>query len=459
MKSILVLSWFYPPVNSSEGLATWKLINSSRCEFLVFTQNRSAAWAYGVNAPLADRANVRTVYAQSADLSAWVEEGWQFFLRNRERICLVMTRSMPPECHALGLRIKRAFPELPWIASFGDPIRDNPYSHIDCSLYAYQSALNRINRARRRDPAFLLRPDRVFRVLLWDLRHREAVRQRRRLAKLEAATLSQADLLIFNNPSQQRYMLRGGQQREKALVLPHCFDPQLYAGIAEPERAPGKKLRFVFTGQLSEIRSARPLLEALRRLLEDCPDLPARAEFRFYGDMPDADLARICRWGLCDLVRFEKSLSYRESLREAVRADWLIHIDANIGAVCGENVFFAGKLADYFGAKTPILAVTMQHGAAADWLREANALVLSFSANEIKQALYQIVYAGLSRKPNEAFLAGFSSEKTAETFDKEVQKLLNEHENDPLSDHRRRDLRPVRRRRAGRRRPDPREGA
>lgn len=455
MKPILVFSWFYPPVNSSEGLATYKLLNSSRFEYLVFTQKSSSAWSFGFNAELPGSRTIQTVCAEAQDPESWVDAGWRYYLQNRDHFSLVMTRSMPPECHALGLRIKRAFPETKWIASFGDPIRDNPYSHIDCSLYACQSARNRINRLRRQDPAFLLAPGRLLRTLLWDLRHRDAVRLRRELASIENGTISHADRLLFNNPSQLRYMLRDPAMSGKAVVLPHCYDRRLYADMEKPSGGPGNRIRFVFTGQLNETRSARPLLDAIRRLREARPDLEKRAEFVFYGDMPDADLACICRWGLGALVRFEAPLSYLDSLREAVRADWLLHIDGNIGAVCRENVFFAGKLADYFGAGTPILAITMPKGAAADWLRKAKALVLSYSVNEIKQALYQIVYEGLRPEPNRAFLAGFSSERTAAVFDREVQELLHEQETDPLSDHRRRDHGAQRGARAGRRLPDP----
>ncbi|MFR8622331.1 hypothetical protein [[Ruminococcus] torques] len=38
-----------------------------------------------------------------------------------------MTRSMPPESHEIGLKIKEIKPEIKWIASFGDPIANNPF--------------------------------------------------------------------------------------------------------------------------------------------------------------------------------------------------------------------------------------------------------------------------------------------------------------------------------------------
>ena len=46
MKKILVISWFYPPVNSSEGLVTYKLLRKSKNQFDVFTQKKIDLWSY-----------------------------------------------------------------------------------------------------------------------------------------------------------------------------------------------------------------------------------------------------------------------------------------------------------------------------------------------------------------------------------------------------------------------------
>lgn len=426
MKSIFVVTWFYPPINSSEGQVTFKLLNHSRYNYEVFTQKRCESWSFGLTADFPDRENVRSVYAESEDLESWKEEAFQYFCRNRERFALVMTRSMPPEAHEVGLRIKKAFPELPWIASFGDPVKDNPYQHLDCSLYSLHSLLNRVNRERRADLRFVLRPGRVLRALLWELRHREARLKRKELARLQDDTVAAADLLLFNNDSQLRYMLPDPRRRVRALVVPHSFDAALYPGKEKPVKQPGDRQRFVYMGQLNAIRTALPLLRAIRRLKDCAPDLSERAEFLFYGDMPDSDLAYIVRHGLCDFVRFEPPISYRESLRAAVLADWLIHIDGNIRSVSEENVFFAGKVADYFGAGTPILAITMPRGALTDTLRRAGELVLSFSVNEIKEYLYLILYEGFRVHPAEDVIAGFEAEAVAAEFDEKGVKPLYE---------------------------------
>lgn len=424
MKKMLVITWFYPPVNSSEGVLCYKLLHASSLPVEVFTQNNSSVWSYDMASPLPKREGLCLVNAKSKTLSDFAEEAFGYFLAHSEEFSLIMTRSMPPECHEIGRRIKALRPDLPWIASFGDPIRDNPYSHLDCSLYSLYSTRNLVNRTRRRDPLFLLRPGRLLRAALWELRHREARARRRALADTENAALLQADLLIFNNESQRRYMLRDRRFWEKSLVLPHSYDPSLYPETLKQDVNRSGKTRFVFLGQLNPIRNALPLLRAVSRLNESEPALDKKAEFIFYGDMPDCDLAYIGRNRLWGLVRFEKPLRYNDSLRTAREADWLVHIDAPLSTVCDENVFFAGKIADYYGAGRPILAITMDRGAAADSLRRSGALICSFSANDIKETLDLILYHGLRAESNRGYTAAFESGAVAAVFDREVQKLL-----------------------------------
>lgn len=420
MKRILVISWFYPPINSSEALVTAKLLNYSRYRYDVFTQGRSEVWSYGIDPELSDCENCRRIEAQSSELGSWADEAVRYFAAHKDEYDIIMTRSMPPECHLAGLHIKKRFPQVKWIASFGDPIARNPYEIIDGGLWSPFSLKNPVNRGRCL--RFRLSPLRMAKDALWTLRHIGLVRRRRMLAALEKNTLCYADRLIFNNASQLRYMTRKQTDSGKAVILRHSYDPNLFQST-DPDSA-RHKLRFVFLGQLNAIRTAQPLLRAIHSLKESMGDLPQRAEFLFFGEMPDADLATILRLEIDDVVHVRKPIPYRQSLAEAAAADWLVHIDGNISAVTEENVFFAGKLADYFGTGKPILAITMEKGDAADCLRRAGALLLSFSVNEIRQALYRIIYRVDSVHMNGEFLSCFSAPRVAEILDETVVKPL-----------------------------------
>ena len=127
-KRILVISWFYPPVNSSEGLVTYKLLKASQYSYDVFTQKNNALWSYGNKDTLPEAKNVNSIFAKAKNLNDWMLEAVEYYRKNIDKYDIVMTRSMPPESHKIGLKLKEINPKLKWIASFGDPLANNPYT-------------------------------------------------------------------------------------------------------------------------------------------------------------------------------------------------------------------------------------------------------------------------------------------------------------------------------------------
>ena len=413
MKKILVISWFYPPVNSSEGIVTFKLINNSKYSYDVFTQNRHNDWTYGNTVEFKNQKNVKSIYSNCNSIYEWMEDAYQYFAKNADKYDIVMTRAMPQESHIIGLRIKRDFPNVKWIASFGDPIKNNPYHHISCYLYSYYSTKNLINK----DMSLMrkLSIKRNLKCLYWNIRYKNNIKLRNELNEIEEQTLKYADFIVLNNESQKKYMLNNNQSlSKKAFIINHSYDSKMYPKITKTKH---DKIRFVFIGHLDEIRNASPLLRALSLLNKEIPDLKNKIEVFFYGDMGNEDKLFILNEDLLDIVKIKKSVSYLESLKIMKDADWLIHIDGNIIKVIDENIFFAAKIVDYFGSGSNILAITMQNGDAVDTLQNANALVLSYSCEEIKNYLYLIVQKGYTRNINKEFVKKFEVSKVSSDFD------------------------------------------
>lgn len=422
MKRIFVVSWFYPPLNSSEGLVTAKLLGRSQYHYDVFTESSCEQWSYGRSAALPETDNVHRIESRASTPSAFADEAFRYFQSHTDSYSLVMTRSMPPECHAAGLRIKETFPAVPWLASFGDPIKDNPYRHLDETLYSSWSLDSMKN--RKAPLSFRLSPRRFVHEALWLLRHRTAVRERQALGDLEEQTVQRAERILVNNRSELRYLLPE-HLRQKAVLLRHSYEPALYDAL--PRRESGEPTRFVFTGALDEQRSAAPLLEAIAELKADCADLPARAVFDFYGTMAEHDLAAIVRLGLTGLVRYSPPTGYLDSLRQLAAADWALHIDADLSAVWNENVFFAAKLADCFGAHVPVFAIGMPRGDVTRCLERAGMVTVGFSVGEIKQALYEILYQGRRAEPDwDRIAAEFDARRVAACLDQTIREVLND---------------------------------
>lgn len=416
MKKIFVVSWFYPPVNTSEGLLTYKLINSSQYEYVVFTQNRYAGdWTYGKSAYCENRENVEVVFAESINQTEWIKKAVDYFRERRNEFGYVMTRSNPLIPHEIGARIKAEFPDICWIASFGDPVKKNPYHYLLSELYSPYGLDNMIN--RRKPKSFADSGKRKIKNFFWKLRNFRNLKIRRYYDRVEEETIRLCDKVIFNNYSEKDYMLPEETNPNKGVVIPHSYMEELYPeGVAKTN----ERIKFLFIGHLDKIRTAKPILLAIEELKTKRSDLVEKAEFDFYGEIDESEVEFCNTNGLSAVVSLKKGVSYEESLGLMLESDWNVHIDADLSLVCDENIFFAGKLPDYFGAGKPILAITMERGAVVEALRKANAIVCSFNPHEISVTLENIIYEGLKAEPNLAYTEEYSSDKIARLFEKEI---------------------------------------
>ncbi len=413
---ILVISWFYPPVNSSEGLVTYKLLKASKYEYDVFTQRNNALWSYGNKDNLSECKNVKSIFAKAKNLESWTKEAIEYYKKNQEKYDIIMTRSMPPESHKIGLEIKKINPNIKWIASFGDPIAENPYTKFTIT---YSSPYSIKNCAKFRG---IISPKRIIRNTVFKIRYQRLHRKfKHQDVKFQENIINNANYIIFNSTYQKDYMLRNFKEEvhSKAIILNHSFDKTLYNGTSKEKQ----KIEMAYIGHLDNIRSPYILLSAIQELNEENPDLADKVQFSFYGKMADSDKLYIINNELTDIVKVKKPVSYMDSLKIMKESDWLLQIDANLSGILDKNIFFAAKLADYIGAGSKIFGITMLEGISADILRKLNAVMTSFSKEEIKNYLWLIIYNDYQVKLNEEFAKEFDSVEVAKKFDEMVSKL------------------------------------
>ena len=409
MKRILVISWFYPPVNSSEGIVTYKLLNNSEFEYDVFTQKNCASWSYGNKDNLENGTNINCIFSSANNLKDWKKDAIEYFKKNRDKYDIVMTRSMPPESHEVGLQIKKIKHNIKWIASFGDPIDNNPYVLLERKGNPYRidktSSLKSILNPIRILKSFIYRLKMLIKKICFN-------------SKIEKQTLKKCDIVIFNSDEQRDYMLQ--EKRKNNIVIPHSYEKKLFPEGIKKEN---KKIRIAYIGHLDKIRTPHLLLKVIDKLKKEDENLCDKLEIDFYGNMFSEDKLYIFNNELYDVIKYKKQISYLESLRIMKEVDFLLHIDANLGMVLDHNIFFAAKLADYIGSKTPIISITMLDGASANILREIGALVLTYSESDIENYLRKIIYDGYTFALNEVVCEKYSAENVAKEFDKMVKKL------------------------------------
>ena len=410
-KRILVISWFYPPVNSSEGLVTYKLLKSSKYEYDVFTQKNNDLWSYGTKDTLPQPVNVHSIYAKANTLESWEQEAIKYYNNNKDKYDIVMTRSMPPESHKIGLEIKKTSPNITWIASFGDPIAENPYTKISIS---YKSPYRR---EVCKNILGVISPKRIFKNTLFNIRYKKQQKLfLQKDFKLQEDILKKADHIIFNSTYQRDYMLSLYKTNfeNKTIILNHSFDKTLYP---IQEKKDDDKIIMNYVGHLDNIRTPILFLEAIKELAEEDLKLSNKIHINFYGNMSDFDKLFIINNELTDIISVKKPVSYLKSLEIMKNSDWLLQIDANISQVIDKNIFFAAKLADYIGSGNKIFGITMLEGIRSDIMNSLNTLCTSYSKNEIKNYLWLIIYKNYSIQLNENYRKKFDCIEVAKVFD------------------------------------------
>lgn len=422
MKKILVVSWFYPPINSSEGLVTYKLLKNSKLEYDICMQESNASWSYGKSGMLPESENVRKIALQADTLEMWEDNTIEYFKSHKDEYDVVMTRSMPPESHMIGLKIKEIKPEIKWIASFGDPIANNPFVLKGMRKISPYSLENRY--VRPMGVREIVSPKRVLKNMLWKRRNKKAQLPLKEERRLEEEIITKCNHIIMNSIYQKKYMLAQYDEKvyKKAIVLPHSYDASLYDQTSDEPR--NDKIRMVYIGHLDDIRTPHLLFKAVLRLKQEHPDLAEKMELFFYGNMSAKEKVYLLDNELLDVVHIKKPVDYKTSLAVMKESDWLIHIDANLSGILDENIFFAAKLADYIGADRPIFGITMFEGAGADVVRDVNGVTVSYTVDEIKNYLYLIAYKGYSIEINEDNRKKYDAVKVAADFDEFVKEKV-----------------------------------
>ena len=414
-----VISWFYPPINSSEGLVTFKLLNQSGIQHDVFTQKDNDLWSYNTSEKSLTNPSIGTIFGDSSSLERWVTSCIDYFDKHHKEYDFIMSRSMPPESHIAAMAIKQKYPHIKWVASFGDPIYNSPYSKIAMPVFDPGPKT-----ARFLTPKYFAQSaKKSLKKQLWNYQTRGDRKDENERQNLERTALESADVIIFNNSYQQDFMLEQHQLTAppKFIVLPHSFESALYPKIRKENH---KRLTISHIGHLDKIRTPVNMLRALKRLKSQRPNLYSQLDLRFYGTLDDPSKIFIINNGLSDTVSIHEPVDYTESLSIMQQSDWCLLVDANIAKQVDKNIYFAAKLADYLGSKSPILAVSMIEGASADIIRNTGNILSSHSVDEIYMTLVMILENKLTPHASTTTRKPYSASNVAKGYDEMIDNLV-----------------------------------
>src|SRR5699024_2614295 len=110
-------------------------------------------------------------------------------------------------------------PKIMWIASFGDPIANNPFA---LNVMQKESPYSLRNSATSHmGIKGIFSPKRILKDLIWKRRVRNEQAPFRKEQQLEQDIIAHCDYMIMNNPYQKQYMLEKYDEitRNKAIIL------------------------------------------------------------------------------------------------------------------------------------------------------------------------------------------------------------------------------------------------
>lgn len=272
------------------------------------------------------------LYGSAPDLYRdWVEAAYkkiEALITKSGKPDLIATFGEPMSDHLLGLRLKEAF-NVPWLAHFSDPWSDNPFRKL-------QPVSKLVNRA------------------------------------LEHRVIENADAVVFTSSETIDLVFHkySSALRQKAFLLPHSYDPDLYGDDVRRSSGP-IMLRYI--GNFYGHRSPKPLIEALAELQRNEPDALLDVRVELVGGIPQR-MMRSSEWKSLpsELLVACGSVSYAESLRLMRDSDILLTIDAPAQL----SVFFPSKLVDYIGAGKHLVGI-VPPGAAARIIEECGGRSIS----------------------------------------------------------------------------------
>ena len=379
MKKIFVSSWFFPPINSAEGIVTFKLLKRSKFRYDVFTHNRDDNYTFVQDSKLTSK-NINVISSDDLNPKLWVDKGFKYFCDHHTEYSCMTSRCMPGESHELALKIKRKFKNVFWIASFSDPLAYNPYTKL----------IEEKNPYKNKNKDFRL----IIKNLVWNLRrikYRIFSDPEIKNRKIQKKTLKKADIIIFNNDYQRDYMLskyKNIKIANKIQLLHHSYDLDLYE---DSNKFYKDKIVLSFLGHLDEYRNAHCFLEAVKLLKDKHKDINSKLEIRFYGNICNNDKLFIFDNKLFDFVKVFEPVTYLESLKVMKKSNYLLCIDADLKQYLDRNIFFASKVVDYIGSESNIFCITMKDSAVNKILKEYGAIVTNFDVQLIYKELEDIV--------------------------------------------------------------------
>ncbi|MHC4697671.1 MAG: glycosyltransferase family 4 protein [Planctomycetota bacterium] len=268
--------------------------------------------------------------------TGWIWPAVKMGMRHirRRRPDVVYSTSPYMSAHLIALILSRRT-GMPWVADFRDPWRDNPFC----------------------EPGFAV-------LERWD-------------AWLEKMVLRRATHVVCSTPTMAaRLCERLPLIADKCSTILNGFDPGLLDTVEPVRNTPSDTFLITHAGQFYGPRSPNTLFSALRRALDQSPELAGRMQIALIGqrEYDGRDLHQLAvEAGVGDDVKVLGQKSHAETIAYLAGSDALMLVGSS---GVGSDLQVPNKLFEYLAIRKPIIATLPAHSPAVDIIKDARAQVL-----------------------------------------------------------------------------------
>ena len=210
---------------------------------------------------------------------------------------------------------------------------------------------------------------------------------------------------------------------DKFLSISHGFDPDDFRHVRSNQN---REFTILYTGSIYGRTDITPFLLGIKKALEDTEGFAADLKIKLYGGV-EITANIIARLGLQQYVEIHEYVPKTEVFSLLGGADVLLLL---IGVGKDDHSIMTGKLLEYIGSGTPILAV-VPDGVAADVIRSGNLgeVVSPEDPDKIKEAILRCYarYTNGRHKPDvdQSVVEQFDVRNSVEMFAQEFTSLVD----------------------------------
>ncbi len=235
--------------------------------------------------------------------------------------------------------------------------------------------------------------------------------------KLEKLALTRAERITVINRDMKESILRRYDvvTHEDISILPHGFDAEDFSGVYG--NIDTNFFTLTHSGLFPDDLTPKYFLKAVKKLLDENPEIASKLRLRFIGILRRGDQKLIKKLGLQDITVSTGYVPHSEAVRNIMESDVLWMMIPN-------NIATPSRLYEYIGSGKPLL-VSAAHGAIRQLAEQSGAAVTTDPKDieQIKDAILQLYVLWKNGKLptiDESYRNNFERKSLTEQLSKEL---------------------------------------